>query len=97
MILNVPDKIPEDNAPKLDPGIARKSITRMAESLRGEASFYDVHYFQDNGLWQAILRFTNGELSGNAQDALIQMKHNAHRTMLNRNKNLQVVTFVVTG
>ena len=44
----------------------------------------------------AIARFTAGELSADAQGALIQMKHNVHRTMLDRNKDLQVVAFVVS-
>lgn len=97
MILSQPDEPAEDNAPKLDPEIARESIKRMAESLRTEPCLYDIHYFHDNGLWQAIVRFTAGSLSSQAQSALIQMKRNAHRTMLNVNKNLQVVTFIVTG
>ena len=97
MILNEPDEPVEDNVPKLDPAFARESIQRMAEGLRTEPCLYDIHYFHDNGLWQAIVRFTVGSLSADAQGALIQMKHNAHRTMLNLNKNLQVVTFIVTG
>lgn len=97
LILNTPDVEPKDTAPKLDPKIARESLARMAESLRAEPCLYDIHYFRDNGLWQVIVRFTTGSLSADAQGALIQMKHNAHRTMLNRNKNLQVVTFVVAG
>jgi len=97
MILNQPDEPAEDTAPKLDPVYARESIKSMAESLRSEPCLYDIHYFHDNGLWQAIVRFTAGSLSADAQSALIQMKHNAHRTMLNLNKNLQVVTFIVTG
>lgn len=97
MILSQPDDTTQDNAPKLDPSYARESIRRMAESLRAEPCLYDIHYFHDNALWQVIVRFTDGSLSAEAQDALIQMKHNAHRTMLNTNKKLQVVTFIVTG
>lgn len=97
MILNQPDEPAEDTALKLDPVYARESIKSMAESLRSEPCLYDIHYFHDNGLWQAIVRFTAGSLSADAQSALIQMKHKAHRTMLNLNKNLQVVTFIVTG
>lgn len=97
MILNTPDEEPKDTAPKLNAKVARESLTRMAESLRTESCLYDIHYFHDNELWKAILRFTDGYLSAEAQSTLIQMKHNAHRMMLNQNKNLKVVTFVVAG
>lgn len=97
-ILSLPDEPVEDNTPKLEPGYARESLKKMAESLRTEACLHDIHYFHKNGLWQVLVRFTDGELSKNAQTTLIQMNHNAHRTMLshNRKENLQVITFIVT-
>ena len=97
LILNTPEDEPKDTAPKLDPKIARESLTRMAESLRTEECLHDIHYFHDNEFWNAILRFTDGFLSSESQATLIQMKHNAHRMMLNQNGKLKVITFIVTG
>lgn len=96
LLLNPPAEKPR-NASKVDPATARERLTRFAEALKNEPCLHDVHYFEDGRLWRVLLRFTDGELSTDAQTILPQMKVNAHRTMLNRNKNLQVVTFVVTG
>lgn len=96
LLLNPPAEKPS-NASKVDPATARERLTRFAEALKNEPCLHDVHYFEDGRLWRVLLRFTDGELSTDAQTILPQMKVNAHRTMLNRNKNLQVVTFVVTG
>ena len=77
--------------------VARKILQHQAESLRTEESFYDLHYFTDPKLWRAIVRFRDGKLTGDAQCTLAKMKHNAHRTMLDVNGELLVITFVVVG
>ena len=98
-ILSLPDEPVEDNTPKLEPGYARESLKKMAESLRTEACLHDIYYFHKNGLWQVLVRFADGELSKDAQTTLIQMNHNAHRTILSHNgkENLHVITFIVTN
>lgn len=83
--------------PTVDPVTARKRLTRFAEALKNEPCLHDVHYFEDGKLWRVLLRFKDGELSTDAQTILPQMKVNAHRTMLNQNKDLKVITFIVKG
>ena len=96
LLLNPPAEKPS-NAPKVDPATARERLTRFAEALKNEPCLHDVHYFEDGRLWRVLIRFTDGELSTDAQTILPPMKVNAHRTMLNQNGKLKVITFVVTG
>lgn len=96
LLLNPPAEKPS-NASKVDPVTARERLTRFAEALKNEPCLHDVHYFEDGRLWRVLLRFTDGELSTDAQTILPQMKVNAHRIMLNQNGKLKVITFVVTG
>lgn len=96
-LFTLPDEEKLDAGEKLEPSFAKKSLIRSLAYLKNEPCFYDVHHFEDNKLWRMIVRFTDGELSEAAQKTLIQMNHNAHRTMLNQNKELKVVTFIVSG
>lgn len=96
LLLNPPAEKPS-RASKVDRATARERLTRFAEALKNEPCLHDVHYFEDGRLWRVLLRFTDGELSTDAQTILPQMKVNAHRTMLNQNGKLKVITFVVTG
>lgn len=96
LLLNPPSEQPDAKS-AVDPATARERITRFAEALKNEPCLHDVHYFEDGRLWRVLLRFTDGELSMDAQTILPQMKANAARTMLNQNGKLKVITFVVTG
>ena len=96
LLLNPPSEQPDAKS-AVDPATARERITRFAEALKNEPCLHDVHYFEDGRLWRVLLRFTDGELSKDAQTILPQMKANAARAMLNQNGKLKVITFVVTG
>lgn len=96
LLLN-PPTVESNGGSKVDPVTARERLTRFAEALKNEPCLHDVHYFEDGRLWRVLLRFTDGELSTDAQTILPQMKVNAHRTMLNQNGKMKVITFVVTG
>lgn len=77
--------------------VAKKILRRQADSLLSEKCVQDVHYFEDGKLWRAIVRFKDGNISKEGQNTLRKMKHNAHRTMMDTNKDMQVITFIVAG